>query len=116
VKRGLEREALGVQVWDERTKRRYLEGHWIDRKGMARVEASYTYWGLVDRIARMFELPMMQARELLTRVRAEMEAVARRAKAMGTNFSGRVKMRTRDAAWVLENSDRYPKIRMEFGI
>ena len=82
------------------------------RVGFDRVRrstAGYQYWALVDRTARMFDLPLAKARELLTRMREEMQRTAR---AHGKKRTYRI----RDAAAVLEYSDRYQNIRMEFGI
>lgn len=74
-----------------------------------RSKAQYQYWSLVDRIARMFDLPIAQARKLLTEMQQEMTLTARL-------HGKRRTYRARDAAAVLEYSDRYPKIRMRFGL
>jgi len=82
------------------------------RVGFDRVRRSigqYQYWGLVDRMARMFDLPPAQARKLITRMREEMTRTARA-------FGKKRTYRARDAAAVLEHSDRYQHVRMEFGI
>jgi len=82
------------------------------RVGFDRVRrstAQFQYWGLVDRMARMFELPLSKARELLTRMREEMTRTARM-------YGKKRHYRIRDAAAVLEHSDRYQSLRFEFGI
>jgi len=82
------------------------------RVGFDRVRrstAQFQYWSLVDRTARMFGLSTSKARELLTRMREEMTRTARQ-------FGKKRNYRIRDAAAVLEHSDRYQNIRMEFGI
>lgn len=82
------------------------------RVGFDRVRrslAGYQYWALVDRTARQFGLPIATARQLLTRMKEEMHRTAR---LYGKHRTYRI----RDAAAVLEYSDRYQNIRMEFGI
>ena len=82
------------------------------RVGFDRVRrstAQYQYWALVDRVSRMFDLPLGEARKLLTRMRQEMALTARL-------YGKKRTYRVRDAAAVLEYSDRYQNIRMEFGI
>lgn len=74
-----------------------------------RSTAQYQYWSLVDRTARMFELSTTEARQLLTRMREEMASTAR---LHGKHRTYRV----RDAAAVLEYSDRYQYVRAEFGL
>ncbi len=74
-----------------------------------RSTAAYQYWALVDRTARQFGLPIAEARRLLTAMQAEMTRTARQ-------FGKKRTYRIRDAAAVLEHSDRYQNIRRSFGI
>jgi len=74
-----------------------------------RSTAQFQYWGLVDRMSRMFELPKTEARSLLSAMQAEMTRTAR---AYGKKRNYRI----RDAAAVLEHSDRYQNIRAQFGL
>ena len=74
-----------------------------------RSQAGYQYWNLVDRTSRMFDLSTTEARNLLTRMREEMTLTAR--------LHGKKRTyRVRDAAAVLEHTDRYQNVRAEFGI
>lgn len=74
-----------------------------------RSSAQYQYWALVDRTARMFDLPIAEARKLITEMQQEMTLTAR---AHGKKRT----YRARDAAAVLEHSDRYQNVRMRFGL
>jgi len=69
----------------------------------------FQYWALVDRTARMFDLPVSRARQLIARMKEEMTKTARRHGKQRT-------YRSRDAVAVLEYSDRYQSVRLEFGI
>lgn len=82
------------------------------RKRFADVQRSighFQYWALVDRVGRMFDLPASDARKLLKRMVEEMTRTARQHGVKRT-------YRSRDAAAVLEYSDRYQYVRDEFGI
>lgn len=89
--------------------KKYTYGH---RVGFAKVQRSisqFHYWALVDRISRQWDLSIADARRLLTRMKQEMTMTAR-LHGVKRNY------RVRDAAAVLEYTDRYQNVRMEFGI
>lgn len=96
-----------VKTFDDAKKLSYGPRVGFDR--VRRSTAQFQYWGLVDRTARMFDLSMSEARQLLTRMQQEMTATAR---AHGKRRTYRI----RDAAAVLEHSDRYQHVRAEFGL
>lgn len=96
-----------VRTFDDAKKMSYGPRVGFDR--VRRSTAQYQYWSLVDRTSRLFDLPTNKARELLTRMREEMTRTARA-------FGKKRTYRVRDAAAVLEHSDRYQHIRAEFGI
>jgi len=96
-----------VRTFEEASKFGY--GRRVDFERVRRSTAQFQYWALVDRIARQYDLPLARARELLTRMKEEMTRTARMYGKKGT-------YRARDAAAVLEYSDRYQNVRMEFGI
>lgn len=96
-----------VVTFDDAKKLSYGPRVGFDR--VRRSTAAYQYWGLVDRTARMFDLSMTEARQLLTRMQQEMTTTAR---AHGKKRTYRI----RDAAAVLEHSDRYQHVRAEFGL
>lgn len=83
--------------------RRY-RGHEVNRS-----RAQFTYWALVERTAKMWGLSIQDARRLITRMKEEMTRLARQ-------HGVKKKYRSRDAVAVLEYSDRYQSVRMEFGI
>jgi hypothetical protein len=88
---------------------RLSHGRRVGFERVRRSTAQFQYWSIVDRTARQFDLSIADARKLLSRMREEM---ARTARQYGKKRSYRV----RDAAAVLEYSDRYQNIRMEFGL
>ena len=96
-----------VKTFDDAKKLSYGPRVAFDR--VRRSTASYQYWALVDRTARMFDLSTTEARQLLTRMREEMTRTARL-------YGKKRTYRVRDAAAVLEHSDRYQNVRMEFGL
>lgn len=96
-----------VRTFEDAKKLSYGRQVGFDR--VRRSTAQFQYWSLVDRTARMFDLPMNEARKLLSAMQQEMTRVARA-------HGKRRTYRTRDAAAVLEYSDRYQNIRMEFGL
>jgi len=96
-----------VRTFEDAARLSYGRRVGFDR--VRRSTAQYQYWSLVDRTARLFDLPLSQARELLTRMKEEMTATARM-------YGKKRTYRIRDAAAVLEYSDRYQNIRMEFGL
>jgi hypothetical protein len=96
-----------VRTFEEASKFGY--GRRVGFRRVQRSTAGFQYWALVDRIARAYDLPIARARELLTRMKEEMTRTAR--------MYGKKRIyRARDAAAVLEYSDRYQNVRMEFGI
>lgn len=96
-----------VKTFDDAKK--FSHGPRVGFEAVRRSTAQYQYWSLVERISRMFDLPTKEARQLLTQMREEMTRTAR---AFGKKRSYRI----RDAAAVLEHSDRYQNIRNQFGI
>ncbi len=100
-------EVRKVKTFDDARKLSFGPRVGFDR--VRRSMAQYQYWSLVDRTARMFDLPIAEARKLLTRMQQEMTATARA-------FGKKRTYRIRDAAAVLEHSDRYQNIRAEFGL
>ncbi len=96
-----------VKTFEDASKMAFGRRVGFDR--VRRSTAQFQYWSLVDRMARMFDLPLGRARELLSRMQHEMKLTAR--------LHGKKRTyRIRDAAAVLEHSDRYQNIRLEFGI
>lgn len=96
-----------VRTFEDASKLSYGRRVGFDR--VRRSTAQFQYWSLVDRIGRMFDLSVGDARKILTRMQEEMTRTARR-------YGKRRTYRARDAAAVLEYSDRYQNVRMEFGI
>jgi len=96
-----------VKTFEDASKWAYGRRVGFDR--VRRSTAQFQYWALVDRTARQFGLSLPEARALLSRMRQEMTLTARL-------YGKKRTYRMRDAAAVLEYSDRYQNVRMEFGI
>ncbi len=106
-KRILTKDIPQVRTFEDAAKFSFGKRVGFDR--VRRSTAGYQYWGLVDRVARMFDLPLGDARQLLRRMQQEITLTARM-------YGKKRTYRIRDAAAVLEHSDRYQNVRKEFGL
>ncbi len=89
--------------------RKYTFGPQVRTPVMQKSMQMTTYWELVNRTARYWDLTTSKARALIRDMKQAMTEAAKQG-------AGRKSFRSRDVVAMLEFSDRYPKIRMRYGI
>lgn len=71
----------------------------------------YSYWDLVYHLSDQLGLSVQKTREFMTGMREAMEASYRR------DPTGKRKtLRARDIAAIIEHTDRYPNVRLRYGV